>query len=93
MFIKLIGLKKQKTDTFYIKQFIDDKEYIKINNDVLNMNDSLMVYNISLNSDSRWYNNPIIEFCILSSENERLKKERLLNSLFFEVREMVRRIY
>lgn len=75
---------------------IEDNELIKLNNEVMNCNDSLMTFKIRLKEDqASSYNNPVIEFLILKSEYDYKIKtiNNYENKLFEYVRSEFLKIY
>lgn len=75
---------------------VKDEELIKLNNEVMNCNDSLTFLKIKLDENMKsGVTNPVIEFCILKSEYDYKIKtiDNYENKLFEYVRDEFLKIF
>ena len=96
MFIKI--LEYDYCNGINKKTVMDDKELVKLNNEVLLAGDCLTTFNIPFNENKKvGYDNPKIKFVVLTSDYEykckNLGKDDYNNMLFDHVRTLAKKDY
>ena len=96
MFIKI--LEYDYCNGINKKTVMDDKELVKLNNEVLLAGDCLTTFNIPFNENKKvGYDNPKIKFVVLTSDYEykckNLGKDDYNNMLFDHVRTLAKEDY
>ena len=96
MFIKI--LEYDYCNGINKKTVMDDKELVKLNNEVLLVGDCLTTFNIPFNENKKvGYDNPKIKFVVLTSDYEykckNLGKDDYNNMLFDHVRTLAKKDY